>query len=383
MSSADSLVSVRQQLAVLGTCIVAALACSGAVTSTVLLIYVLPGCLVTGLLAVLLSRTVGLATASSLAVLTALGLAQLTNLSSGDTSGPVARSTFLTAGCTALAVVLSRRAAPLLVALPVGGVLGSALWLGAADEVVPVLGAVVACLVIVLPSLARADRREIRRRRRLVVPTIAVLTVVAAVGADRVQEALVHGPPVTFDAAQVDGSIIPAGRSEARSGSPTITDAARPTATPLPAADSAASGVRWWPLVAFVLALLVVAILLRGIWASARRQRRRRRLRGGDPVSATLGAWHWTFEQLLAYGVAAAPTVTPDELALGRQQLNLPGAAQERLRSLAAQAAYAGFAATRRPSAEDAITAWAVSGEVLDAVRSTVPWPARLRSRLL
>lgn len=380
MTSLEPLVTVRQQLAVLLTCLVAALACSGAVTMPALLTYVLPGCLVVGLVGMWLSRTIGSGAATSLAVLVALAIAEMTNVTSGDTSGPVARSTFLAASGTAVAVVLARRAAPLLVATPVGGVLGAALWLGAADEVVPVLGVVVALMVLVLPSLARSERREASVRRRVVVPVVAMLTVTAAIAADRLQDALATGSPVVFEAAQVNPGITPPGVGESEAAASSTSPTGSPTTVTRPKPD--VPRPVWWVVTLGGVVLLLLGVLVRVLWVALRSRRRRLRLRQGDPITSTLGAWHWTLDRLRAHGVAVPDTVPPDEVASGRHRLGLPDEPLRRVRLLAGRAALACFSAHRRPSRDDAEEAWLLGSYVVNAARKSLPRHVRVLGRL-
>lgn len=383
MTSPEPVASFRQQAAVLGCCLVAALASSGAVTRGALAGFVVPCCLLIGLLALVLSRVAGPASSAGLASLAALGVAELTNVTSGDTSGPVARATFLTGACTALAVTAARRLSPTLVTVGVTGVLVSALWLGGADEVLPVLMVLVLLLTLVLPSLARRERRELSGRRRLVVPMLALVAAGGALAGDRLQEALQPGPPVVFDAAQVQLDITPRGLDR-RDSVDGPTSAAEPPA-PSSAQGDAPSG--WWDrhrvrLLAVVGLLLVEALLLRLITVRLRWARLRRRLRHGDAGTSTLGAWTWAMRRLGAFGVSVPVSLALDHAATGSARLGVNANVAEHLRTLAAAATVAGFSATPGRDGLDAADAWALSDTLVARQRQDTPRVRRILASL-
>jgi hypothetical protein len=143
-----------QQLAVVITCLVAAVTYAGAVTSVALAGFVLPGVLVAAVIGSFLTARRMPGTALVAGGVLALGWSELANVSTGATNGPVARSTFVAAICTLAAVVVVRSSWPALFLVPVAGSVCGAFLLGAAGEVriVSVAAAVSATLT---PSLGR------------------------------------------------------------------------------------------------------------------------------------------------------------------------------------------------------------------------------------
>ena len=112
-----------QQLAVAGTCLVAAVTYAGAVTTWAMSLFVLPGVAVAALLATLLAarRMSGMAIGVVGALV--LGWAELANIWTGAANGPAARSTAFAAGWTVIAVVLAHSRWPALFLAGVAGVM--------------------------------------------------------------------------------------------------------------------------------------------------------------------------------------------------------------------------------------------------------------------
>src|SRR3954452_8578690 len=151
--------TTRTSIAVSVTCLVAALSYAGAVTQNALLTGVLTGVFGCAVLvaAQVKKRRPGMAVLTGVAV--AFGWAVVVNMLTGDSNGPAARSTFVAAVCTTLAMVAVGSRWPGLFVLPVGGIVFGALALGAGGEVRVVALAVVVAVVAALAVVEHERRR--------------------------------------------------------------------------------------------------------------------------------------------------------------------------------------------------------------------------------
>lgn len=346
MSSPD-----RGPLAVTGCCVVAAVGYAGSVRVPALLTYVLPTAAVVGVVAGQLGRRVGVVSGAALAALLALLLAQLANTTGGETSGPVARSTFLAGLFTAVAAAGARVTSPPVVALPVMLVLAGALYLGAAGEVLPVLVATAVLLVLTLPLLESARRRADRSvRRRWLTPVLAAAVGASALAAAQLQAQRGPGPPRGLAEAQIDRTVIPPRLLGAGSVPQEAAAQPRPARTSVPQSRSApvpappGRQVAPGPLLVIGLLLgLALALLVRVALVALGWRRLRRRLRRGAAGHPVAGAWVWAVLRLRSYGVPVPASTSPDRYAAGDSPTTVSDSVDRPLQDVAVWAVRATF----------------------------------------
>jgi hypothetical protein len=342
MSSAS-----RCRLAVVVCCLVATLGYSGAVTTTALATLVVPAVLAAIVVTLAFERLAGPAVAAGVGIGVALVLGQLVNVASGEYNGPAARSTFLAGVGSALAIAFARRWPPGAVCLPICAVLGGALFLGAAGEVVPVAAVLVTLLAMTVPLLEGPRRRPVgNARTTLLLPVLALLAGVVAFGAARLSVTAHEGAPKVFAIAQVQEGIEPL--HDAPSPAP-----ATDPATTHPSAARAAHSRLVIAVTAVALVLLGLLLVRLAVVAWAWR-RVRRRLRRGTPLEVAVGAWSWALLRLHSYGVVVPTSVSPDRLPALGEGVALSPAVAAPLRvaaRLASDAAFAPAIVTDGPSA--------------------------------
>jgi hypothetical protein len=365
------------------TCLMATSTYSGAITTSALLLFVLP-CLVITVLVAFRFRS---STLPALITVGMVGLAtsEVVNLVSGSGYGPAARSSFLAAAGSGAAVVLAASAAPALLLLPVAGMVAGALALGAAQEV---RGPSAATAVTALVALAVVEHR---RRRPVGLPlglpgVAAPLLISAVLGVLLVNvqnERFAKDPYLPFP-----GSV----RAEIRPFSPP-SPTPSPTARPTPAASVSASPtptptlepepteqrsttqvlrtVLWFVLV--LLSPVAVWLLVRARAAAAGR-RARRRLRRGSGKPLVMGAWVWAAARRASLGEGFDRWESPDVLlATGVLEGD---AAWTELATLVSRVAFADAANTEDLGS----AAWAVATTAWDETRAASPWWRRLWS---
>lgn len=371
----------RAPMAIAACCVVASLAYVGAVTISALVSYVLPSVLVVAVLAVALRRSEGVVVRAVGCAGLGLVLAQLTNVTGGDASGPIARSTFLATIGTAVAVTAAGRTSPAFVTLPVAGILAGALYLGAAGEVLPVLVATVIGLVLALPVLEDEQQKADRGApRRAIVLALAIVAGGGALGAALTQQALVQRPPVVFEAAQVDERIQPPGSRSATSGSPASLPAPRATpSTVVSAPDEGGSNastegdddtILVLVLIPVVLAAaMLVAVLMRALVVASHWWLLRRRLHRLPGVPASAAAWMWTRLRLTALGLDLPSSVSPDALLIDHDRLNVSDGIATPLRALARDVVDSVFAGKQEPTVGHGRDAWRAAREAVTARR--------------
>jgi hypothetical protein len=363
--------------AVTGTCLVAGLAYSGAVTGLALLVFVLPGVL---LAAASTSAVARLSTWGGLLAGGAVALVwgEVVNVVSGNGNGPAARSTFAAALFTAVAVAAGAGPAPALFLLGVVGVLAGALALGAGAEVGPVGVATAVAAVVALAVVGRAREAWAERPPGRLVVLILALVVGAAVAAVVViADRQTTADPAVLSAGAVDDSIRPPGFLELPT--PTLT-AARTHAADQQALAPAGGHVAedesrspfWW-LVA-VLVVVILALLVRLIWVAWAWRRLRRRLLRGSPIERVGGAWVWARRRIVATGLELPINLSPDAVAAGRGTSGLPRSVRPALVRLARTAEVAMFAPSDGPTEAEVAFAWEAAdlaaGEAVGSLRA-------------
>ena len=300
-------------VAVTGSCLVAGLAYSGAVTGLALVAFVLPGVLLAAAsttAAARLSTWGGLLAGGAVALV----WGEVVNLVSGNGNGPAARSTFAAALFTAVAVAAGAGPAPAGFLLGVVGVLAGALALGAGAEVGPVAVATAVVAVVALAVVERAREAWAERPPgRLVVVLLALVVGAAVAAVVVVADRQTTADPAVLSAGAVDDSIRPPGFLELPTPTPTPTRTqAADQKAPVPAGQAAedASGSPFSWLLA-VLVVVVLAVLLRLAWVALAWRRLRRRLRRGSPVERVGGAWVWARRRIVATGLELPSTCHP------------------------------------------------------------------------
>jgi hypothetical protein len=361
--------------AVAGTCLVAGLAYSGAVTGLALLVFVLPGVLLAA------ASTTAVARLSAWGGLLAGGAVALVwgevvNLVSGNGNGPAARSTFAAALFTAVAVAAGAGPAPACFLLGVVGVLAGALALGAGAEVGPVAVATAVVAVVALAVVARAGEAWAERPPgRLAVLLLALVVGAAVAAVVVVADRQTTADPAVLSAGAVDDSIRPPGFLALPTPTPTAarTHAADQQA-PAPAGHAAGDESRspfWWLLA--VLVVIVLAVPVRLAWVALAWRRLRRRLRRGSPVERVAGAWVWARRRIVATGLELPINLSPDAVAAGRGTSGLPRSVRPALVRLARTTEVAMFAPSDGPTEAEVTSAWEAAdlaaGEAVGSLR--------------
>jgi hypothetical protein len=385
-------------VAVTGSCLVAGLAYSGAVTGLALVAFVLPGVL---LVAASTTAAARLSTWGGLIAGGAVALAwgEVVNLVSGNGNGPAARSTFAAAVFTAVAVAAAAGPAPASFLVGAVGVVAGALALGAGAEVGPVAVATAVVAVVALAVVTRAREAWAEPPPgRVVVPLLALFVGGAVAAVVVVADRQTTADPAVLSAGAVDDSIRPPGFLELPTPTPTPTRkqaADEHAEAPVPAGQAVedSSG----PTLSWLLAALVVvplAMLLRMAWVAFAWRRLRRRLRRGSPAEQVGGAWVWARRRIVASGLDLPIALSPDDVASGVGTTSLPRAVRPPLVALARVTETVLFAPSESPTTAQVAEAWAtadravegaaaslsVRGRALLALRplsSTPSWPAR------
>ena len=347
-------------VAVTGSCLVAGLAYSGAVTSFALVAFVLPGVLLAAASTTAANRFSpwgGLLAGGAVA----LAWGEVVNLVSGNDNGPAARSTFAAALFTAVAVAASAGPAPTGFLLGIVGVLAGGLALGAGAEVGPVAIATAVVAVVALAVVGRAREAWAAERPpgRVVVPVLAALVGVAVATVVVVADRQTTAEPGVLSAGAVDASIRPPGFLELPTPTSMATRAQADEAPPVPARQPVEDS--WEPRFSWLLAALAVvllAVLLRLTWVAIGWRRLRRRLRRGSPVEQVGGAWVWARRRIVACGLELPSHLSPDAVAVGRGASALPRSVRPALVSLARVTESALFAPSEGPTEAEVTSAW-------------------------
>ena len=180
-----------QQLAVVATCLLAAMTNAGAVTTFALAVFVLPAVAMAAAVGLFFAERHMFGTAIILGGLLALGWSELVNIVSGTADGPAARATFLAAACTLVAVVVAQSRSPAFFLVAVAGSVCGALLLGAGGEVRIVAVAAAVAAALTLASIEQSQRNWTAPPRRglaLVLLPLLVGAVAAGVVLLQVQQ---------------------------------------------------------------------------------------------------------------------------------------------------------------------------------------------------
>lgn len=308
----------------------------------------------------------------------------------GSTSGPLARSTLIAAGLVVAALLLAFTRVPALSLLPMLGMLGCGLALGAAGSAVAWIGAWVvaaACSLVILGPYGSALLAERDRLRTLagLVAGVGIAAVMVAVVASVMlgQPWMVAGveanwqappalvaqsepdvplPPPASASTSSSASTSPSGlRSETAPAAPTsvIVPASNRSVAPPPAAPP--PWLLWAALVVAVLALwsLLLGLLLlawflgRRLVATARWGWLRVQLGSGSPEARVIGAWTWTRLRLARNGQPLPAWAAPDAAIRWASASGNPD-----LAALANLTAGVAFNPAGRASEVDACRAW-------------------------
>ena len=382
---------------VLSPLVVVCLLAYGQVVSGVgLLIWVIPAALiavgVVGLARLTLpERTAQVAVWPALALSTVVW-AGVVELLSGQTSGPVARSSLIVGGLTGAmgALLLTRWKASCLV--PAVAMFAGALALGASGRLPLLTGAFAVAAAWALFRLGPFSVGEVRDRHRAVPIAIVALIAGAAALAGTVASASVMGEPWSMPGVVADEAVTtPVDPLASSSPSPSPTPVASESPTPvvvpedpfesagadalsaltdtvLPALRNVAVA-----LVVLVVAWLVVMLAWRA-WVTMTWRALRRRLAAGHPRDRVLGAWAWARLRLGQAGHHLAPAASPDVVAAGDGLDAVPSGLERDLTKLARISAAAGFApdlaepASARQEREASL-AWALARDVESCLR--------------
>ncbi len=392
-----------QQAAVAGTCLVAAVAYSGAVTIWAVCLFVLPGVAVAALLASPLAarRMSGMAIGVVGALL--LGWAELTNIWTGTANGPVARSTVFAAGFTLITVVLAHSRWPALFLIGVAGVVLGAVVLGAAGEVEVVVVAAAVCAALTLGWIERSQRNwSAPPRRETALVVLSLLAGVVSVGVVLLQAQKDSRRPALVAQSREYPGIKPPWTDPLGKASPTrsaqrhpsrvaqhpASSAPKPTTAPVTAAHNPVSAQksprsRVLPdvLIGILLLLLVLALIIAARLLATRFawRRVRRRLAAGAPADQITGAWAWTRMRLEACRLPLAVDVSPDVVGSRRVRNAVPGNVYTPLKALAAATTTAAFSSKQSLGAAEAAAAWTAAGRADESARELLTRRARAR----
>ena len=223
----------------------------------------------------------------------------------GASAGPITRSALMASAVTgAMSVVLAGRYPQWNVPISII-LLGGALGLGAADQVLWLVGMWTVAAALTLSMLGPYRQEHLRERRRLI-PFAAMLGlcgVVAVIGLAIVAP-FVDSPWTIPGAGQIDSSVVE---------SPTVVESS-PVAEP---PESVIEQVINWLVVVLLVVLLLVLLLivyalLRRVWAAARWSLLRFRLRRGSPQARIVGAWTWVRLRRVRYEQPLPLWMSPD-----------------------------------------------------------------------
>jgi hypothetical protein len=339
------------------------------VTLVALLTFILPAIVLVAVVTAGVARlSLRLAGVAGLAA--ALVVAEIVNLVSGTANGPAARSTFVAATFTVLAVAAVLGPAPALFAAAVVGVVVGALGLGAGAEVAPVAVATAVVTVVALAVVEAQDRRWTRRPPQLTAVVVLAVVVGAFVATIALQaDRRLDGDPAVLAPGAVQPSIRPPevlGDPDPRlSATPTPTDT--PTAgvdsgVPPPSTEPVVPLRTIWLGVLLVVLALLVCVALRILWVALAWRLLRRRLRRGSKGEQVAGAWVWATRRLRAAGWPIPPSLSADAVGAGQGTTELPRTVRLALRQVARSTVDAVYAPP--VGDHDSVVAWEAAEEV-------------------
>jgi hypothetical protein len=391
-------VTRAQQVAVTVTCLVAAVSYAGAVTTWAMCLFVLPGVAGAALLAWPLASRHMSGMAICVVGALVLGWAEIANIATGNGNGPAARSTFLAAGWTVIAVVLAHSRWPALFLSGVAGVVAGALVLGAAGEVEIVAVAAAVSAALTLGWIERSRRHwTAEPRRGIALVLLSLVAGAAAAGVVVLQAQKDPRQPALVAQGREDARIKPAWSDPLASASSTRTEKAtghapRHTGTPAaktagrshPAPARSHTSVWVYVVAAILLLVLVLAALIVARLVSTRLawQRVQRRLAAGAPAEQVTGAWAWTRMRLEACRLPLPVAVSPDRILAGGSIDDVPANVFAPLRTLAAATTAAAFSSRPSLGADEVAAAWAAAGQADESARELLTRGGRARLAL-
>lgn len=231
----------------------------------------------------------------------------------GASAGPITRSALMASAVTgAMSVVLAGRYPQWIVPISIV-LLGGALGLGAADQVLWLVGMWTVAAALTFSMLGPYRQEHLRERRRLI-PFAAMLSlcgVVAVIGLAIVAP-FVDSPWTIPGAGQIDSSVVEA---PAVVESSPVTESESVSVAEPP--ESVIEKVINWlvvvlQVVLLLVLLLIVYALLRRVWAAMRWSLLRLRLRRGSPEARIVGAWTWVRLRRVRYEQALPLWMSPD-----------------------------------------------------------------------
>lgn len=372
-------------------CVVASFAYTGAVTAAAFFAFVLVAAFVAGSVTALIGqpRQVG-GLLAGLAV--AAMWAAAVNALSGETSGPVARSSLCCGVASALAVYSTRRlwAPAFLLAVAVG--IGGALYYGAAGEVrvVSIVAGAASLATIALIDGVR-HRRALHRPSTagvLVGCLLACLLAVAAVGISAAADRALHRS-ASFTSSLVDPDSIHPPWAVRASTMPTTnplrdhettqgsSHVAIPNNTSL---HQQRSTLRVILLIALVAVMLMLIVLSARFLLGAYRLRRwKRQLQDLPPAESTAAAWVWMMFLLGRLGWQPRANPAIDLMVDDMRVLGWPGQVCEPAGDVAVRGTAATFARDGAAGASPG-TAWASAERAVAAARCRTHRARRARA---
>jgi hypothetical protein len=397
-----------QNLAVIGTCFVAAMTYAGAVTMDGMAAFVLPGVAGAALVGWFFAARRMPGTALVVGAPLVLAWSELVNVWSGNGAGPAARSACVAAACTLVAVVVAWSSSPALFLIPVAASVCGALLLGAGAEVRIVAVAAVVSATLTLGGIEQSRRNwTARARRGAAVLLLPLLVGVVAAGVVLLQAHRDSRPPEALAAGLAHPGIKPPwkdplGTAAHRLGSPPPRQTApqsrprpRPRQHPQPPRPQRSrpqankrppkpvhprhrpSSAIWLYVLAGILSLvLLVAARLLAVRLAWRRLKRR--LTSGSPAEQITGAWAWMRIRLAAARLPLAPAVSPDLVATGGEGSGLPPEVFMPLQAVATAATTAAFAAEQPLGPADVIAAWTAADSADASARGLLTKRARV-----
>jgi len=233
----------------------------------------------------------------------------------GASAGPITRSALMASAVTgAMSVVLAGRYPQWIVPISIV-LLGGALGLGAADQVLWLVGMWTVAAALTLSMLGPYRQEHLRERRRLI-PFAAMLGlcgVVAMIGLAIVAP-YVDSPWTIPGAGRTESPVVEA---------PAVVEADLPEVVS-PEVESVvepqesviAQVINWLLLlllvVLLILLLLILYALLRRVWAALRWSLLRFRLMRGSPEARIVGAWTWLRLRRVRYEQPLPLWMSPD-----------------------------------------------------------------------
>ena len=396
--------------AALATVVASSFAYTGAVTTGAFVAFVLVAVAGSGLAAALIGQPqqvggliagLGVAISWSVAV----------NALSGETSGPVARSSAVCGVTAACAVYSARRLwiPPFLASVALG--ICGAMYYGAAGEVryVALITSLLALATTAALDAAR-HRRRVRKPRLIAVLVglvVAAAFVLASVGAEQVLSRVIRGDQATVSALVQPESIRPpwAQRPPVSTAKPPVSTAKPPVSTAKPPVSTVKPPTstvkpsttvrrtttvpppnpqtkpRKKPLdLALIITLLFLALLLLAIslrlWLGKHRLHRwKRRLQRLPPAESAAASWPWMVFELNRLGWALSANPSIDRTAHDMVRLGWPEAVRIPAAQVAERGAVAAFGADQ-VSVPSATESWVLAAVAVDAARSsTKRWP--------